>query len=308
MQTEQSPSRTELVVAAAQTMRQRTWAVCYRMTGNRVEADDLCHDAIARAIERADQMSAADPTGWILRIAVHVCLDHLRHTKVVRRLTELVDPLDLPGLSAGELRADDPERACVLREDVRYAVVVALQHLTPKQRAAIVLRDICDAPLEDVASAVGINENATKALLHRARAALSAARRLETVEVPSDRGVIERFARAIEDGNIDALADLLAEDAWGVVDGGGVIQTATKPNYGRRAIARQWDNGRRRLGQPVMTEVRPINGEPSIVIRLRSMPEVLVAIVHLETRDGYVVSLRVNRDPKRVAFLGVPLP
>ena len=152
------------------------WAICYRMTGNRSEADDLCQEAIARAIERADQSAAEDPSGWILRVTTRVCLDHLRHRKIERRLSELVDPLDLPEMVADEERNSDPERTTILHED-RHAIIVALQRLTPRQRSAVILRDICDCSLGDVAETLGLNENATKALLQRARAALAETRR-----------------------------------------------------------------------------------------------------------------------------------
>lgn len=276
------------------------------MTGNRTEADDLCQESIARAIERADQSTADDPSGWILRLATRVCLDHLRHKKVERRTAELVDPLDIADIPPGE-PSGDPERTSILREDVRYAVVVALQRLTPRQRSALILRDVCDCPLSDVAVTLDIDENAAKALLHRARVALAEARRRVDVDVPVDKDVVERFASAIAAGSIEALTELLDENAWGIVDGGGVVQAAKKPNFGRRAISKQWENGKRRLGQPVVTEIRRINGEPAIVIRLAAAPEVVVAVVHLETRDGNVVALRVNRDPRRIAYLGVPL-
>src|SRR6185295_20290425 len=111
------------VLAAVERSRKRLWAVCYRMTGNRAEADDLCQETIARAIERADQVVGEDPTGWLLRMATRLCLDHLRHAKVERRVSELVDPLDVPEILAGGSRDGDPERATILREDVRYAVV-----------------------------------------------------------------------------------------------------------------------------------------------------------------------------------------
>src|SRR5689334_9610173 len=102
------------VLAAVERSRKRLWAVCYRMTGSRAEADDLCQESIARAIERADQLAADDPTGWILRLATRVCLDHHRHRKVERRVTELVDPLDVPDWVAGEA-STDPEQTTILR-------------------------------------------------------------------------------------------------------------------------------------------------------------------------------------------------
>ena len=306
MQPPDTPLPVVRMLATVERVRKRLWAICYRMTGSRSEADDLCQEAIARAIERADQVTGDEPNGWVLRLTTRVCLDHLRHRNVERRVSELVDPLDLPEMAAGE-QSSDPERATILREDVRYAIVVALQSLTPRQRSAIILRDICDCSLRDVAETLELNENAAKALLQRARVALAEARRRGDVDVPADMSVVERFASAIEAGSIERLTALLDEEAWGIVDGGGIVQAAKKPNFGRRAISRQWANGKRRLGQDVTAEIRRLNGEGAIVIRLAAAPDVVVAIVHLETRDGHVVALRVNRDPRRIAVLGMPV-
>src|SRR4029077_19379263 len=104
-----------------------------------------------------------------------------------------------------------------------------------------------------------------------------------------------------EAGSIEALTELLAPDVWGITDGGGIIPTSTKPNLGQRAVSRQWANAKRRLDQPVTTTLILVNGEPAIVIRLAALPEVVVAIVHLETRRGLVLALRVNRDPSKIA-------
>lgn len=291
------------VLPAIERNRKRLWALCYRMTGNRADADDLAQEAVARAIERADQVAEADATGWIFRVTTRLCLDHLRRRNVEARVTALVDPLDMPELSAGEARDQSAEEILLLREDVRFAVVVALQRLTPRQRAVLVLSDVCDRPMGEIALSLGTTANAAKALLHRARVSLAQARRRSDVDVPADGEVVERFARAVESGSVDAIAELFADDIWGVVDGGGVVQAASKPTVGRRTIARQWGNAKRRLGQDAIAEVRLINGEPAVVVRLAIAPEIVVAIVHVETCAGCIVALRVNRDPARTAHL-----
>jgi RNA polymerase sigma-70 factor, ECF subfamily len=286
--------------AAIEQARRRMWAICYRMTGRAADADDLTQEAIARAIERVDQLRGDDPTGWLLRITTTTCLDHLRRDAVRRRATELVDFVDLPGLAPGEIVAD-PERAAILRDDIRYAFIVALQHVAPRQRAALILHDVCDRPLADVAEVLGVNENAVKALIHRARVSLAAVRRRDDVDVPVDTNLVEALARAVESGSLDALAALIAEDAWGVVDGGGVIAVTPEPSFGRDAVMRRFTNGWRRLDNVEMAaQVRARNGEPLVVVGIRGAPMV-VAIIQIETRDGGIVSLRVDRDPRRTA-------
>jgi RNA polymerase sigma-70 factor, ECF subfamily len=293
------------LLAAIERNRRRVWTICYRMTGEVADADELSQEAIARAIERRDQLVEADPTGWLIRIATTTCLDHLRRSEV-RRVTELVDPVDLAGMSPGE-PTGDPERAAILREDVRYAVVVALQNLTPRQRAALILHDVCDRPVADVALALDTNANAAKALVHRARVALAEARYRDDVDVPVDVDVVEKLARAIEAGELDTIADLLAEDAWGVVDGGGVVQAATRPSFGRRSVSRRFANAWGRLGRvPLATEVRALNAEPAVIVRLGGAPAIIVAVIHVETRAGQIAALRIDRDPRRTQRFALP--
>jgi len=294
------------LLAAIERSRRRLWAICYRMTGATHDADDLCQEAIARAIERGDQLASDDATGWLVRIATTTCLDHLRRATVRERVTALVDPLDLSDLSPGD-ETDDPERAAILREDVRYAVVVALQALTPRQRAALVLHDVCDRPLAEVAEALEVNANAAKALLHRARVALAEARHRDDVDAPVDRGVVEALARAVEAGSLDQISALLAEDAWGVVDGGGVIPVATEPSLGREAVMRRFANAWRRLDNvPLTAEVRRLNGEPALIVRVTAAPHVVIAVMHVESRARQIAGLRIDRDPRRTAAFAVP--
>jgi RNA polymerase sigma-70 factor (ECF subfamily) len=274
--------------------------VCYRMTGRTSDADDLCQEAIARAIERFDQQTSGDPTGWLLRIATTACLDHLRKEATRQRLTALVDPLDRADERPGEV-ADDPERKAILREDVRFAVIVALQRLTPLQRAALVLHDVCDRPLAEAAVALECTPNAAKALVRRARRALAEARHRDDVDVPVNSSVVEAFGRAIESGDLDALGALLLEDAWGVTDGGGIIRVATRPSHGRVSIVRRFANTWKKLGFVKMeVECRRLNGELAVVVRLREagFP---VAVIYLESKGQKIAALRIDRDPRRIA-------
>jgi RNA polymerase sigma-70 factor (ECF subfamily) len=270
------------------------------MTGRRTDADDLSQEAIARAIERAGDVRGTSPEAWLFRIATTVCLDHLRRDRRTRAITELVDPVafdDVAAASAG------PEAAVLLRDDVRLAVVAALQRLPPKQRAVLLLHDVCGVPLAEIADTIGTNENAAKATLHRARAALERARGRTDVDVPVDPEVVERLARALEARSVDALAALLADDVWGVVDGGGVVRVATRPTFGARALVRRFANLARRVPVPVACRVVRLNGEPAVLATLPSAGGTVFASVHVETRGGRIVAMRVVRDPVKLVPL-----
>ena len=294
-----APMPSRALLAAIERQRRHLWGLCYRMTGRRSDADDLSQEAIARAIEREPGLAHREGLeGWLFRIATTVCLDHLRRRKTERRATELADPLPTPELSAA-----DPEAAVILRDDVRFAVVVALQHLPARQRAALILHDVLDRPLGDVARALGTNPNAAKALAVRARRALAAARVHLDVDVPVDPAVVDRLVQAIETRSVEAFTALLADDVWGVTDGGGRLRVSTKPVFGARAVARLWAAANRRQVVPVSARARVLNGEPAVVVTLPTAGDAVMASIHVETRRGRILALRVVRDPEKLAFL-----
>jgi RNA polymerase sigma-70 factor (ECF subfamily) len=212
-------------------------------------------------------------------------------------VTELVDPIAFDDVPTP---APDPEAAVLLRDDVRLAVVAALQCLAPKQRAVLLLHDVCGLPLNEVADTIGTNGNAAKATLRRARAALDRARGRTDVDVPVDVEVVERLARALESRSVDALGALLAEDVWGVVDGGGVVQVAKRPTFGARALLRRFANLTRRVPVPVACRVVHLNGEPAVLATLPTAGHTVFASVHVETLAGRIIAMRVVRDPAKL--------
>jgi RNA polymerase sigma-70 factor (ECF subfamily) len=196
-----------------------------------------------------------------------------------------------------------PEAVLLQREEVRLALVVAFQSLAPKQRAVLLLHDVCGLPLAEAAVALGTNGNAAKATLRRARAGLARARGRADVDPQADADVVERLARALEERSVDALALLLADDVWGIVDGGGVVKVASRPTVGARALLRRFIGLERRVAQPVACRVVRLNGEPAVLVSLPAAAGAVFASVHVETREGRIATMRVVRDPAKLAPL-----
>src|SRR2546426_3927853 len=264
------------LLATIERHRTRVWGLCYRMTGSRSDADDLSQEAIARAIERERNLAHREGLdGWLLRLGTTVCLDHVRRLRIERRRSELVDPVEGPPLRSEDAAGRDPEAAVILRDDVRFAVVVALQRLPSRQRATLILHDVFDRSLAEVAATLDTNPNAAKALLARAR--LARARQHTDVDVPVDRTVVERLAQAIEARSVEGFTALLAEDVWGVTDGGGIVRVAAKPGFGIRAVARGVASLVRRQPLPVAARIRVLNREPAVVVTLPSAGDTVFA-------------------------------
>ena len=210
----------------------------YRMLGSAVDAEEAVQDAFVRAwrsYERFEGRSAL--RSWLYRIVTNVCLDMLNGRRRRALPTDLEGPSSgrttssssaLPDGSWVEPVADarvlpdtvDPGEAAVARESIRLAFVAALQHLPPRQRAVLILRDVLRWRATEVADLLDTTVVSVKSSLQRARATMAAHRpaspeaRLASGEMTdTQRALLARYLEAFERYDIDSLVGLLREDA-----------------------------------------------------------------------------------------------
>jgi RNA polymerase sigma-70 factor, ECF subfamily len=207
---------------------------CYRMLGSGSEAEDAAQEAMVRAWRGYGRFEGrASVRTWLYRIATNVCLDHLDVRERRARPMDLgpsstTDRAQLvarPGATWIEPVPDgrvlpsdaDPAEIVVARETIRLAFVAALQHLPPRQRAVLILREVLRWRAAEVAELLETSVASVNSALQRARATLDARPVADTdVLAPLDPGqeaLLARFVDAFERYDMDALTDLLAADA-----------------------------------------------------------------------------------------------
>jgi RNA polymerase sigma-70 factor (ECF subfamily) len=209
-------------------------AHCYRMLGSADEAEDLVQETYLRAWRSFDGFEGrASVRTWLYRIATNACLTAIERRGRRPLPSGLGGPADDPEapLVAGPevawlqpfpgapLAAEhqDPAAAAVSRAGIRLAFVAALQYLSARQRAVLILRDVLEWPAAEVADLLGTTTTAVNSGLRRARAQLAqllpAEDELAEPAEPDRRAVLDRFAAAIQNADGSALAELLREDA-----------------------------------------------------------------------------------------------
>ncbi|TQK29675.1 RNA polymerase sigma-70 factor (ECF subfamily) [Arthrobacter sp. SLBN-53] len=219
-------------LADAQRYRRELLAHCYRMTGSVHDAEDLVQETYLRAWKSYDRFEGKSSVRtWLYKIATNTCLTALEG-KQRRPLpsglgTQSADPhadiherREVPWLEPLPDAEDpaDPQTVVGTRESVRLAFVAALQHLSARQRAVLVLRDVLQWRAAEVADAVGATTAAVNSLLQRARAQLeavgpSADEVLRAPESPEARELLARYIAAFEDYDIDSLEKLFTDEA-----------------------------------------------------------------------------------------------
>ena len=215
----------------AERFRRELLAHCYRMSGSAHDAEDLVQETYLRAWRAYDRFEdRSSMRTWLYRIATNVCLTALEG-RARRPLptglgapsadpdTPLAEPTEVPWLTPlpDRMGANSPEESAERRESVRLAFVAALQHLPPRQRAVLVLRDVLQWRAAEVAEAVGTSTAAVNSALQRARAAVRAAelerdRSPEPLQ-PDQEALLERYVTAFWEKDIDALVGMFTDRA-----------------------------------------------------------------------------------------------
>ena len=196
---------------------------CYRMLGSLEESEDMVQETFLRAWRRRETFQGrSTPRAWLYRIATNACLDVLNKRPrkpqggEVPWLQPYPDEL-LEGITEPDV---EPDAQIVAKETVELAFMVAIQHLPPKTRAVLILRDVLDWPAKDTAALLETTVAAVNSALQRARAGLKEhlpERRLEwgagADPTEAERELLDRYIDASERADAHALAALMREDS-----------------------------------------------------------------------------------------------
>jgi RNA polymerase sigma-70 factor, ECF subfamily len=212
-------STTDRIAAAWRDDRAYLIAIASRILADPIEAEDIVQDAFARlAVQRIEEIE--EPRGWLVVVVRRLALDRLGSAH--RRLSRPSDPRTL-ALSGFEPQAPDPADRITLDDEVRRALGVVLDQLSPAERAAFLLHDVFGISFERIAELVGRPPSACRQLASRARRSIresepSAAR---IAPDPELQAVVESFTAACSGGDLEALARTLHADVsgWATVDG-----------------------------------------------------------------------------------------
>ena len=247
------------------------WALCYRLSGSAADADDLVQETFVRALEHPPSRTDEPWRPWLVRVAVNLGRDLLRRRK--RRGYEgpwLPAPLsaDCERLGMPAPRHTEPAARYDALESVSLAFLVALEALSPLQRAVLLLRDVFDYSVRETARALQQSEANIKTIHSRARRRMKsyeAERQPPTAAVQHrTRDALHRFLTALQAGDVPAVEALLARDVRSLSDGGGEFNAARNPVIGRDRVARLCV-GLARFA-PVRTELRVLSGLPALVM------------------------------------------
>lgn len=279
---------------AFEAQRPRLKRLAYRMLGSVAEAEDVVQDAWLRWTRAGDDV--ADPVGWLVRTTSRLCIDRLRSAKAQR---EAYRGPWLPEPLIEDLTEDPVERA----EEVSVAFLLALERLSPLERAVFLLHDVFDQDYDAVAETLGRNEAAVRQLASRARSHVRDARPRFSVSQEEVAKLAGAFMAAVSKGDMSTLSAVLAEDAVMVTDGGGKRPAAMRALVGRDDIVRLLEGIAWRNKTIWDGSFRParINGYPGLIFELSDGP---MTVAFQPGEDGKLVGVYLMRNPDKLGHIG----
>jgi RNA polymerase sigma-70 factor (ECF subfamily) len=285
-----APASSQDAGAVFDPLRPSLIRVAYRMLGSVADAEDVVQDAFLRWLD-VDRDAVREPVAFLRRVVTRLCLDRLKSVRRERE-TYIGTWLPEPVVESGEDELDD----------VTLPLLMALERLSPLERAAFLLHDVFGLGFEEVAATIGREPATCRQLASRARAHVRADR--PRYPVPRERGfeIAEAFFAASRDGEMERLRALLAADITVYADGGGKASAHTAPVVGLDNVMRLFATFASVFAVSRSRLVRCgfINGLPGFITIERGD---ILQTTALEIEHGRVVAIYVMRNPDKLRHM-----
>ena len=276
-------------------------ALAYRMLGSRTEAEDIVQEAWLRWTQ-VDESTVQHAGAYLSRLVTNLCLDKLGSAAAKR---EQYVGVWLPGPLLNEEAgwSPGPEVQAEFAQDVSVAFMLALERLSPLERAAFLLHDVFDLDFDEIARRLERGPAACRQLASRARSRVKTDYARREVEQEECERLFGAFSEAVRNFDVDALAKVLTEDAVMLADGGGKVSAVPRPLRGGALIAKTFI-GFARLPTSRAWRLEParINGLPGCVIFDDATGQLVqtIALAPSATEPGHIGALYIQRNPDKL--------
>jgi RNA polymerase sigma factor (sigma-70 family) len=283
-------NRLDPVVGLFEAHQHRLVRLAYRMLGSMAEAEDIVQEAWLRW-QRVDQAEVREPGAYLSRTVTRLCLDVMKSARVRRETYVgpwLPDPIVEP----------EPESARL--DDLTLTLMLALERLTPLERAAFLLHDVFGLPFDEVAVTLDRDGAAVRQLAARARKHVREQRPRHQLGREEGDRIARAFFAASTSGDVEGLRAMLAETVAVRSDGGGKVTAFLNPIVGVERVLRLFAGLSRKAGDRTPEFVRTawIDGLPGYMSRDYAGAWQTTAF---EIEDGRIATIYITRNPDKLA-------
>jgi RNA polymerase sigma-70 factor (ECF subfamily) len=260
------------------------------MLGSMAEAEDVVQDAWLRW-QGVDFGEVREPAAFLSRTVTRLCLDAMKSARA-RRETYVGSWLPEPMV--------EPEDETMRPDELTLTLMLALERLSPLERAAFLLHDVFSMPLDEVATTLDRDAAAVRQLAARARKHVQDARPRYPVERQEGERIAQAFFKAITSGDVETLRGMLAQNVILQTDGGGKAHAVLNPIFGLEKVVRLFEGIYRKLtAEPaVHFQWTWIDGLPGYISRER---DGVLQTTALSIEDGRITAIYITRNPDKLS-------
>jgi len=284
-------------VEAFETYRTYLFSIAYRMLSSAMDAEDMVQETYIR-YQGAKPEIIHSLKAYLTTILTRLCMDQL---DLAYRKRELyVGPwLPEPIITATSTEAADPEKRVETEESISLAFLMLLEQLQPFERAVFLLREVFEYEFAEIATMLDKSEAACRRSFSRAKGHLAEHRPRFPASAQTHKQLLSGYLRAVENGEMNTLTNLLTEEVTLWADGGGKVkQAALRPITGRDAVARFSLGTRRFWPENARMEVAEVNGEPAAIIRTGDR---VFSVLSIEVEAEQIRAIRIIANPEKLA-------
>lgn len=288
---------TDTRLAQFEAHRPLLFSIAYRMLGTVMEAEDALQETYLRYLA-TDGEAIQSPKAFLSTVITRICLDQLKSARVRRE--EYVGPW----LPEPLLTADGPDELLATHESISMAFLVLLETLSPVERAVFLLREVFDYDYEEIAGIIEKSEANCRQLYSRAKRHIQARRPRFDAKPEAQEQLLHIFLQALEEGNVEEVAALLAEDVQLWSDGGGKATAAIRPLVGRDAVQRFLLGIAKQRTPETTVAFAEVNGGPAVLFYLG---DELISVGTMIGADEQIHEIRFVRNPEKLRLLAQTL-
>jgi RNA polymerase sigma-70 factor (ECF subfamily) len=287
------------MIESFETYRTYLFSIAYRMLGSVMDAEDMVQETYVRYQTRQPQ-HIESLKAYLTTILTRLCMNQLQlaHRK---RETYLGPWLPEPMITEDTAHPASPEDLVDEHESLSLAFLVLLEELQPIERAVFLLREVFDYEYAEIATFLGKSEAACRQSFSRAKKHLTDHRPRFPASSALQQQILIRFLQATQLGDMDGLMNMLAEDVTLWADGGGKVKgAATRPLFGREAVARFSLGTTRFIPAGAQIGIEQVNGEAAVVVRTAERVFLVLAVEVVSQR---IQTIRAIANPEKLTHL-----
>lgn len=268
----------------------------YRMLGSVVEAEDLVQETFLKAY-LVNEDDIKNKKAYLCKMMTNLCLDLLKSARHKRE--SYVGPWNPEPLMYEKILAFDPSEIIIQKEGLSIAYLRMMEHLTPDERAILLLREVLDFPYSEIATIIEKKEENCRKIFSRAKQTIILAKG-ESLNYEKNKSIISRFIQAFQAQNMDDLLELVSGNVTLYSDGGGKVHAAVRPVISVPNVLALLYGVIKKAPEDFYFEVKNVNCQPAIIIYMNGK---LQSILSFNIREEKINEIYITMNPEKLPLL-----